>query len=147
MSVFLQGRRCLSTVDSNVRLADLVRPKPGELIAPLAKRIEDVSSTVEKSVAHDTETIRRADGASVIKPAIVVFEIVDPPLCVCERIELLIAPRTRIEGAIQNTRTRLLELFDATSLMRLTLHRCRCQILNPCRECGSQGKGHHQEIS
>lgn len=104
MSVFLPGLRCLSTVDSNVRLADLIRPKPRELIATLTKRIEDLSSTIEKSVAHDAETIRRAYGTSVIQPAIVVFEVVDPPLRICERIEFLIAPRARIEGAIQNAK-------------------------------------------
>lgn len=87
-----------------VGVCDLVGPVPGELMAPLTQRVEDVSAGGLQCLTHQLEPLLVGDRASLKAAAVIVFEIVNPPGCVGVGIEFLITPASWVKVTVVDAR-------------------------------------------
>lgn len=69
-----------------------VCPVPGELMAPLANRIKNLSTSASERISHCSEANLWTFGIRFKSPTVVILEIVHTPFGISRSIQLLVAP-------------------------------------------------------
>lgn len=83
-----------------VRVAELICPKPGKLIAPLTKWVKYISPRVFERVPHYCEAFLSRQGIGLKASAVIIFKVVYFPRCICLCVKFLVAVTAWEERAI-----------------------------------------------